>query len=124
MRNVVFAVVLLAVAGFVASAPALAGGGHGHSHSHVSVGVGFGFGYPGFGYPYWGGPWGPWGYPYYYPAPVVVQQPVTYIEQNPQAAPASANAGWWYYCDQSRGYYPYVRECPTGWQRVPPTPSK
>ena len=117
MRNVVFAAVLLAVAGLVASEPALA-----HGRSRVSVGVGFGFGYP-----YWGGPWGPWGYyPYpYYGAPtVVVQQPVTYIEQNPQVAPAPANAGWWYYCDQSRGYYPYVRECPGGWQRVPPTPSK
>ena len=120
MRNVVFAA-LLAVAGVVASAPALAGGGHGHSH--VSVGVGFGFGYP-----YWGGPWGPWGYyPYpYYGAPtVVVQQPVTYVEQNQQAASTpAADAGWWYYCDQSKGYYPYVRECPGGWQRVPPAPSK
>ena len=122
MRNAVFVAVLLAVAGVVASAPALAGGGHGHSHSHVSVGVGFGFGYP-----YWGGPWGPWGYPYpYYGAPtVVVQQPVTYVEQNPPVTSApAADAGWWYYCDQSRGYYPYVRECPGGWQRVPPTPSK
>ena len=123
MRNAVLAAVLLAVAGVVASAPALAGGhGHGHGHSHVSVGVGFGFGYP-----YWGGPWGPWGYPYpYYGAPtVLVQQPVTYIEQNPQPASAPGpDAGWWYYCDQSKGYYPYVRECPGGWQRVPPTPSK
>jgi hypothetical protein len=123
MRTAAFVAVLLAVAGVVASEPALAGGrGHGHRHSHVSIGVGFGFGYP-----YWGGPWGPWGYPYpYYSAPtVVVQQPVTYVEQNPQATSApAADAGWWYYCDQSKGYYPYVRECPTGWQRVPPTPSK
>jgi hypothetical protein len=116
MRNVVFAAVLFAVAGVVATTePAMA-----HGRSHVSVGVGFGFGYP-----YWGGPWG---YPppyYYYPAPIVVQQPVTYVEQNPQAVSApAADAGWWYYCDQSRGYYPYVRECPGGWQRVPPTPSK
>ena len=119
MRNVVFAAVLFAVAGVVASEPALAHGGR----SHVSVGVGFGFGYP-----YWGGPWGPWGYyPYpYYGAPtVVVQQPVTYVEQNPQAASTpAADAGWWYYCDQSKGYYPYVRECPGGWQRVSPQPSR
>ena len=116
MRTAAFFAVLLAVAGVVASEPALA-----HGRSRVSVGVGFGFGYP-----YWGGPW--WAYPppyYYYPAPVVVQQPVIYVEQNPQPASApEANQGWWYYCDQSRGYYPYVRECPTGWQRVPPTPSK
>lgn len=116
MRTAAFVAVLLAVAGVVASEPALA-----HGRSRVSVGVGFGFGYP-----YWGGPW--WAYPppyYYYPAPVVVQQPVTYVEQNPQATSApEASQGWWYYCDQSRGYYPYVRECPTGWQRVPPTPTK
>ena len=121
MRNVIFAAVLLAVAGVFASEPALA-----HGRSHVSVGVGFGFGYP-----YWGGPWGPWGYypyPYYGSPTVVLQQPVTYVEQNPvpQAAPAAsapaADSGWWYYCDQSRGYYPYVRECPGGWQRVPPSP--
>ena len=116
MRNVVFAAVLFAVACVVASEPAMA-----HGRSHVSVGVGFGFGYP-----YWGGPW--WAYPppyYYYPAPVVVQQPVTYVEQNPQASSTpAAETGWWYYCDQSKGYYPYVRECPGGWQRVPPTPSK
>lgn len=121
MRNAVFVAVLLAVAGVIVSEPAFA-----HGRARVSVGVGFGYGYP-----YWGSPWGPWGpwgyYPYpYYGAPtVVVQQPVTYIEQNPQAVSTpAANTGWWYYCDQSRGYYPYVRECPTGWQRVPPTPSK
>lgn len=123
MRIVAFVAVCLALAGIVASEPALA-----HGRGRVSVGVGFGFGYPGFGYPYWGGPWGPYGYgyyppSYYYPPAVIVQQPVTYVEQNSSApfAPA-AEAGWWYYCDQSRGYYPYVRECPTGWQRVPPTP--
>jgi hypothetical protein len=121
MRTAAFVAVFLALAGIAASEPALAGG-----KTRVSVGVGFGFGYP-----YWGGPWGPWGpwgyYPYPYYAPtVVVQQPVTYIEQSPQAASTpAANAGWWYYCDQSGGYYPYVRECPTGWQRVAPVaPSK
>ena len=117
MRTAALLAVLLAVAGGIASEPVLA-----HGRSRVSVGVGFGFGYP-----YWGSPWGPWGYPYpYYSAPVVVQQaPVTYVEQN-SGAPSSpaADTGWWYYCDQSRGYYPYVRECPTGWQRVPPAPTK
>ena len=122
MRSAALFAVLLAVAGAIASGPALAS----HGSSRISVGVGFGFGYPYWGSPW--GPWGPWGYPYYpyYAAPVVVQQaPVTYIEQN-SSAPSSpaADAGWWYYCDQSRGYYPYVRECPTGWQRVPPAPGK
>ena len=26
---------------------------------------------------------------------------------------------YWYYCPASRAYYPYVRECAGGWQRVP-----
>jgi hypothetical protein len=94
------------------------GGGHrhlGHHHHHKTfVGVGVGFGYP----------WG-WWYPspyYYYPYPVAYPvQPVTYIEQG--GAPAALEpAGWWYYCDASTSYYPYVRECPAGWQRVPTSP--
>ena len=32
--------------------------------------------------------------------------------------------GWWYYCDASTSYYPYVRECPSGWQRVPASPAE
>ena len=89
------------------------------AHGSVSIGIGFGF-------PIWGP--GPAYYApppaYYYPAPVVVSNPnppVRYIErQNQNAAPASAD--WWYYCDQSRSYYPYVKTCPGGWQKVSPTP--
>jgi hypothetical protein len=106
---------ILALAAVFASAPAQA-------HGRVSVGVGFGFGYP-----YWGpwGPWGPWYYPpAYYPVPVPVPaQPVTYIEQRAveqRSSPAPERGAWWYYCDSSKGYYPHVKECPTGWQRVPP----
>jgi hypothetical protein len=107
--------VLLALGGVLASEPAEA-----HGRARVSIGVGFGYPYWG-----WGGPW--WYYPppyyYYYPAPVVVRsEPVTYIEQSTSTAAQGGN--WWYYCDASRGYYPYVKECPTGWQRVPPAPAK
>jgi hypothetical protein len=110
MRTAVFAAVIVALAGAVASEPALA-----HGRARVTVGVGVGFGYP-----YWASPfWGPWYYPppYYYAAPVVVSPPppVTYVEQ-------SNPGSWWYYCDAVKGYYPYVKECPAGWQRVPPTP--
>jgi hypothetical protein len=122
MRTVAFVAVFLALAGIGASEPALAGG-----KTRVSVGVGFGFGYP-----YWGGPWGPWGpwgYPYYPPVQTIVvpAQPVTYIEQPAASTPAATTAApdrWWYYCDSSRGYYPYVKECPAGWQRVAPAPSQ
>ena len=119
MRTAALAL-LVALAGVLASEPAVA-----HGRARVTVGVGF-------GYPYWGlGPyWGPWYYPpsyYYYPSPaVVVREPVTYIEQGGPAtsAPRAQDSGWWYYCESSRGYYPYVKECPAGWQRVPPAPAK
>jgi len=72
---------------------------------------------------YWGGPWI---YPPYYPYPVyappVVVPPPTppvYIER--QAAPAM-EPGYWYYCAESRAYYPYVQTCPGGWQPVAPQP--
>jgi hypothetical protein len=56
---------------------------------------------------------------YYYPsAPVYYDPPPVYIEQAPDAAPQPQQ--YWYYCPATRAYYPYVSECPGGWQRVPP----
>jgi hypothetical protein len=51
-----------------------------------------------------------------------------YIERDPlpQAAPAPVTppppSGWWYFCPGAGTYYPYIRECPGGWQRVAPQP--
>ncbi|MBI3375282.1 MAG: hypothetical protein HY017_26480 [Betaproteobacteria bacterium] len=45
--------------------------------------------------------------PYYYPpAPL-------YMEQAP-------NPNYWYFCPDSNAYYPYVQQCPGGWQHVVP----
>jgi hypothetical protein len=79
--------------------------------------LGFYFGAPYYTYPYYGYPYRN----YYAPPPVVITVPPTppvYIQQ--QAAP-DYPSGYWYYCDDPQGYYPTVRECPDGWQRVPPT---
>jgi hypothetical protein len=75
----------------------------------------------------------PWYYPsypsyYYGPAyPTVVEiappAPTVYYQQPsaPAVAAAPADSGnWWYYCNESRTYYPYVKECPSPWQRVAP----
>ena len=87
---------------------------------------------------YIGGPfWGPsWYYPsYYYPysfysspyyygygsAVEVPSTPPVYIER-PQSEPDSPPQGVWYYCPDSKKYYPYVKECPGGWQTVPAQP--
>jgi hypothetical protein len=90
-----------------------------------------------YGYPY--------GYPYAYNPPTVIvtqpPQPQVYIEQGsgatatPDVAPPPATQtapttsagnnntqGYWYYCEQSDGYYPYVKECAAGWKQVTPTP--
>ena len=75
--------------------------------------------------PYWGPYYEP--YPYYYP-PVVVTSPPVYVQQVPQVQPApqtpsepSAASAYWYYCEEPQGYYPYVQQCPGGWQPVAPT---
>ena len=86
------------------------------AHGHGRLFLGFNFGFPGYYYhpaPYYYYP------PAYYPAPVVIQQPPVYTERQ-EAAPESQ--GYWYYCAAMRGYYPYVKECPGGWQKVPPAP--
>lgn len=109
-------------AGFALLAAALLGAGpafaHGHGGGRVHFGIGLNFG------PYWGPYWGPgWYYPppYYYPPAVVVAPPAAppvYVERGDQPPQQS----YWYYCEQSRGYYPYVKECPGGWKAVPPAP--
>jgi hypothetical protein len=67
--------------------------------------------------------------PYYYypPPPVVVAPaaPTTYVERGQPATDSAApgNApGTWYYCDSAKAYYPYVKQCQSGWREVPATP--
>jgi len=67
---------------------------------------------------YYGKPY--YGYPLYYPS-VVVESPAPLVYREQQPAPASA-VNYWYYCAAANGYYPYVRECPSGWQKVSPLP--
>src|SRR6266536_222572 len=67
--------------------------------------------YPyGYAYPY------PYAYPAYSPPVAVESSPQTYIEQDTQAQQ------YWYFCQNPQGYYPYVKECPGGWQQVAPQP--
>jgi hypothetical protein len=124
---------VLVLFGTLASGSAMAqhhGGGHGFGGGHVRFGVSVGVPIFGFGYwPYYGYPYAypAYGYPapaYGYPVAGAYAAPA-YVEQGAQAAPAPAQAqGDWYYCAASRTYYPYVGECPAGWQRVPAQPSR
>lgn len=86
------------------------------AHARIGLFVGFPIG---IGWPYW---YPPYYYPPY-PSQVVVvpSQPQTYIQQDgAQAAPEAPS--YWYYCADAGAYYPYVKECPGGWQRVSPRP--
>ena len=121
-----FAALAAALAMFAVAAPAHADGRwHGGGH-HWRGGVFLNFGAP---FPYWGPRYYYYGPPVYYgvpPAyyydygpPVVVAPaaPPVYVERGDDAA---AKPTWWYWCPSAKGYYPYVKECPGGWQRVPP----
>ena len=86
----------------------------------VGVGVYLGPAYPHY-YPVAPVPYYYPAYPaayYYPPAFVAPAAPTNYIEQQPAADTAPAG-GTWYYCDASRSYYPYVKQCPGGWRSVP-----
>lgn len=67
-------------------------------------------------------------YPYYAypPVAVVPQPPSVYIEhgssQQAYQQPAPQPGYYWYHCNNPDGYYPYVKECPSGWQKVSPQP--
>ncbi|MFA7268765.1 MAG: hypothetical protein WC073_05435 [Sterolibacterium sp.] len=82
-------------------------GGHWHHGRHVGqlgwwwIVGGVWYFYPAAVYPY----------PDPYQPPVVIVPPT---ETAPQ---------YWYYCNNPAGYYPYVAQCSTGWQRVAANPS-
>ena len=112
------AVVLL---GAIASGSALAhhGGRQHHQRSHAHFGVFVGA--PAFWYyprPYYYPP------PHYYYPPVAVAPaaPPVYIERGNANTPPEQTQGYWYYCPGAQAYYPYVKQCGGGWQRVAPQP--
>jgi hypothetical protein len=122
--------VAMVVLATLASSPAMAqhyGYGHGWGGGggvRLGINVGVPLYWPGYYPP----PYAP--YPVYpYPAPVygypqpAPLSPSAYVEQGPDQAAAPAQAqGDWYYCADSKSYYPYVRDCAAGWQRVPAQP--
>lgn len=77
--------------------------------------------YPAYqAYPYYP-PYPAYGYaPSYAPSYYPPSPPVTMAQQGPPPGPAPVQ--YWYYCDNPRGYYPYVQNCGTGWKPVPAQP--
>jgi hypothetical protein len=126
--------VLLSMALVAATAPGIAQARGGHGGHHGGHFGGFGWGLaagaliaaPLIAGSYLARPYyaPPYAYaPNYGYAPVYVQP--TYAQPvyaQPYSAPAQQQANAWYFCPSSNGYYPYVRQCPGGWEQVPTTP--
>jgi len=116
-------------AGAVGGAASTAvGWGHGGHCCSSSVGIYFGSGFAyGYPYPYYAYPYPyPYSYPYpYYPGYYSYSSPTQYVEQgqtNEGGGGVVPQAAYWYHCGKPNGYYPYVKTCPSGWQRVPAQP--
>ena len=104
------ALALVAVLLAVASASTFA-----HGRGRVTLGLHFGVPL---------GWYQPWYYApppvYYYPSPAITPPaPTTYVERSDVVPEGTAS---WYFCRESNGYYPYVKQCPGGWERVPARP--
>ena len=80
--------------------------------------------YLGFGN-YWAPGWSPYWMPgsYYYSPPIYITaappQRSVYISHD-----QDNQRFYWYYCQASHRYYPYVKHCPGGWMKVVPHPPK
>jgi hypothetical protein len=102
-RWMMLSVLMVGLGGGVGSVEAW--GGHRFGGPRVAIGIGVG--------PLW----------VPYAAPVVVPPPVVVTPTPSVVVPPAAPPTFWYYCDNPRGYYPYVSQCPGGWRAVSPTPA-
>lgn len=108
---------MVACAAFVLAAMALdtqagrgrgGGGGGGGGRSHAGAGGTAGHHHHGHSRVFVGGSFVSWPRPYYWPGYVYA----------PAAVPVMQ---YWYYCAAAAAYYPYVQNCPGGWELVLPT---
>jgi hypothetical protein len=87
------------------------------AHAHGGVRFGFAFGFPVYPAPYYYPP------PVYYPPAVVTVPAPVYVESAPAQVVQQQPEQFWYYCPDSKTYYPYVQKCAAPWQRVAPRPA-
>lgn len=106
------AIAVLAFVGTVQAGP--------HARVGVWIGGPMWWGPPAYSSSYYYGGYYPYSYsPYVVERPVILQQRV---EPSITVAPNTAQASLWYYCADSRMYYPHVSQCASPWQEVPATP--
>jgi hypothetical protein len=59
---------------------------------------------------------------YPYPSPWAPPPAEIVVPQAPEMAPPPTS--FWYFCEASKTYYPYVASCPGGWRQVPAVPAE
>lgn len=115
--------------------PAFRGGFHGHDFAHFTpaertlwVGGNWHHSWHDGRYGWWWAVGPAW---YFYPAPIypypdyvaaIYDDPTMGAPPPPAAVPAGGAPGYWYYCQPSGAYYPYVQSCPAPWTPVTPQP--
>jgi hypothetical protein len=98
-------------------------GGHHNGFGYGALGLGLGLGL-GYGVGNYYGGYNNYGYGYPPTVVTVPTAPPIYIQQTPAPVVQQIQNNYWYYCQNPKGYYPYVRECASGWQQVEPTPPR
>jgi hypothetical protein len=89
-------------------------------YSNFGLFIGPSFGWPYSYYPYY--PYYP-AYPYAPSVTVIPSSPPVYIQQGNAPPPNAARQDYsWYYCGNPQGYYPHVKDCPGGWQKLAAAP--
>lgn len=81
----------------------------------------------------WGWWWGVGGAWYWYPAPVYPypgEVSGTYYDDDEGDYDdgygddsGGGGYGMWHHCSNPEGYYPYIKDCKSGWEEVPATPN-
>lgn len=117
MKRVNWGCLVVAILMSATSGSAMAHGGRFRGYGGYSFG--FYSGFPrAYYFPYYPPPY------YAYPPAIltVPAQPQVYIQKDSSQKNQQLPANYWYYCRNPDGYYPYIRECPGGWQQVAPLP--
>jgi hypothetical protein len=97
-------------------------GRHGHhGNARISISANFWHGRPSYCRPPFWRPRCVYGPPVYYcPPPIIIHRPSVYIQTQEVYVQRGSDDGYWYYCDNPQGFYPYIKSCPGGWMKVVP----